>query len=82
MDITNQSEIVKASWFVAFASWLTSIWNWFTNHGSETIVIISGLLGIVLLSVSIAVKRKESKLKDLELKIKQKELDILDNEDN
>jgi hypothetical protein len=66
----------QVGWLSLIIGFFGSIWNWVLQHGNETIVIISGILGIIFLFLKIRISRIELKLKKEELK----RLDALDEE--
>lgn len=73
-DLMHQPETEKVGWAALIATWLMGIWNWITEHGNETIVVISGILGIIFLVLKIKLTYKE-------YRIKTKELDKLEKYD-
>lgn len=79
-EFLNQPETSKLGYVVILTTWLAGVWSWITEHGNQTVVTVTGLGGLILLYFAIRAKKKENTLKDLEIKIKQKELENLDNE--
>jgi len=65
-------ELDKAGWITLILTWFIGVWQWIVQHGNETIVVISGLLGITFLIFKI-------RLTILEHKLKQKKLDRYKN---
>lgn len=74
-DVLHQPETEKVGWIVVLTTWIMGIWNWVSEHGNESIVVISGILGIIFLFFKI-------KLTFTELKIKRRELKKLENDKN
>lgn len=72
-ELLNNPETDKIGWLVVLTGWFMGLWNWLTEHGNETIVVISGILGMIFLFFKI-------KLTVTEYKIKRKELKKLENE--
>jgi hypothetical protein len=58
----------QVGWLSLFIAYCGIVWDWISEHGNETIVIISGILGIIFLFFKIKISRIELKLKQKELK--------------
>ncbi len=66
-ELMHQPETEKIGWAALIATWLMGLWNWVTENGNETIVVISGILGIIFLILKIRLTIKEYKIKSKEL---------------